>query len=105
MPPPPFWGGLEKFLVQYSKVMSKTSLNPENHVYSSIGMTSPPPLATCSRKVVAPFQILSISLPPSHYTHAHFLSFTPSSQLFSLTVLLFTFLYEEKEIRILSVVG
>ena len=36
--PPPFLGGLEKFLVQHSKAMSKTSLNPENHVFSSNGM-------------------------------------------------------------------
>ena len=55
MPPPFFWGGAEKFLVRHSKVMSKTSLNPENHAYISNGMTSTPPLATCSRKVVAPF--------------------------------------------------
>ena len=37
-PSPLFGGGMEKSLVWHSKVMSKTSLNPENHVYSSNGM-------------------------------------------------------------------
>ena len=36
--PPFLGGGLEKFLVRHSKVVSKTSLNPKNHVYSSNGM-------------------------------------------------------------------
>ena len=36
--PPPFLGGVEKFLVPHSKVMSKRGLNPENHVYISNGM-------------------------------------------------------------------
>ena len=38
MPPPFLGGGVEKFLVHHSKVMSKTSLNPENHAYISNGM-------------------------------------------------------------------
>ena len=59
MPPPPFGGGVEKFLVPHSKVMSKRGLNPENHVYISNGMASTPPLYMSSRKVVAPFYKLN----------------------------------------------
>ena len=38
MPPLFLGGGMEKFMVKHSKVISKTSLNPENHVSSSNGM-------------------------------------------------------------------
>ena len=38
MPPPPILGGMEKFLVWHSKVMSKSGLNPKNHAYISNGM-------------------------------------------------------------------
>ena len=41
IPFPFIGGGVEKFLVWHSKVMSKTSLNPENHVYSSNSMVVP----------------------------------------------------------------